>query len=76
MTAYSRPLTDYKKTVLMVGYIKQYKELSVTLLDLLEQAENPSLTKDELDELNIALNNMISEMNEIIDYISIYNGKY
>ena len=74
MTTRSRPMTDYKRTSLMMEYIKQYEELSDALLEMLEELKNSTLEDDELDKLNIALEDMAREMEELVQLIAQHGG--
>ena len=75
MTTHSRPLSDYKKTSIMMDCLKQYERLSHEVLEILEKFKNPTLTTDEVNLLNIDLNNMEKEMNDLIINMSQYGGK-
>ena len=77
MTTHSnpRPMTDYKKTVLVMKSIKQYEELSDTLMKLLDELRDHSLADDEIKKLNIALSDLAREMEELVSRITQYGGK-
>lgn len=69
-----RPMSDYKKTVLMMDYIRQYDELSVALLALVEELKAGMISDDELDRLNTALETMAEEMQTLVDLITQHGG--
>lgn len=71
----SRPLTDYKKTMMAMEYIKRYEELSIVVMDILERLKTPSLTEDEIDKLNGELSTMLAEITMLTDNIDFYNGQ-
>lgn len=75
MTTRSRPITDYKKTALMLKYIREYEELSNTLMEMLQELKMKTLADDELDKLNIALEDMAQEMEDLVGRIMQYGGK-
>jgi len=75
MTTRSRPITDYKRTSLMMKYIREYEELSNALLEMLQELRTKTLEDDDLDKLNVALEDKAQEMEDLVERIEQYGGK-